>query len=149
MGSNSAPKSQGRNSDIDFNDVFGGPPRRPSGHESRYSFGENTDSSSALRRSDETVAPSRNPWSSLSEKPVFGFGEQGMSLSRRRYPKFDFFGDIFRGNIESLSSSPRKDDQMKDLFTPEGSKLFSPVPAEPFGSSFPAQFRFFFHIFYF
>ena len=145
MDSSSAPKTPGRNSDIDFNDVFGGPPRRSSNQETRYSFGENTDSSSSFRRSDETIAESRNPWSGLSDKPVFG--EEGMS--RRRYSKKDFFDDIFRGN-ESLSSSPRKY-EMKGPFTP-GSQLLSPARplppnAEPFGSSFPAQFRFCFHFF--
>ncbi|XP_022768916.1 J domain-containing protein required for chloroplast accumulation response 1-like isoform X2 [Durio zibethinus] len=138
MNSSSSPKTPGRNSDIDFNDVFGGPPRRSSIQETRYGFGENTDSSSAFRRTDETVAGSGNPWSGLREKPVFG--EEGMS--RRRYSKNDFFDDIFRGN-ESLSSSPRKY-EMKDPFA-TGSQLLSPArplppKAEPFGSSFPAQF---------
>ncbi|XVE56011.1 hypothetical protein DITRI_Ditri03aG0202800 [Diplodiscus trichospermus] len=140
MDSSSAPRTPGRNSDIDFNDVFGGPPRRSSNQETRYSSGENTDHSSpsSLRTSDETVAESGNPWSGLSEKPVFG--EEGMS--RRRYSKSDFFDDIFRGN-ESLSSSPWKH-AMKDPFTP-GSHLSSPArplppKAEPFGSSFAAQF---------
>ncbi|XVF36141.1 hypothetical protein REPUB_Repub19eG0033000 [Reevesia pubescens] len=137
MDSSSSPETPGRSSDIDFNDVFGGPPRRSSIQESRYSFGENMDSSSAFRRSDEMVAASRNRWSGLGEKPVFG--EEGMS--RRRYLKNDFFVDIFRGN-ESLSSSPRKH-EMKDPFAP-GSQLLSPArlppKAEPFGSSFPALF---------
>ncbi|XP_022772781.1 J domain-containing protein required for chloroplast accumulation response 1-like [Durio zibethinus] len=138
MDSSSAPKTPDRNSDIDFNDVFGGPPRRSSIQEARYSFGENTDSSSAFRRSDETVVASRNPWSGLSEKPVFG--EEGMS--RRRYSRNDFFDDIFGGN-ESLRSSPRRY-EMRDPFAAD-SQLLSPAgplppKAEPFGSSFPAQF---------
>lgn len=134
------------NSDIDFNDVFGGPPRRSSVQEttSRYRFGESTagSSSSAFsRRSiDETVAESQNPWSGLSEKPVFG--EEGMS--RRRYSRSDFFDDIFRGNESLSSSSPRKY-EMRDPFA-AGSQLLSPArplppKAEPFGSSFPARFR--------
>ncbi|KAK8512495.1 hypothetical protein V6N13_082960 [Hibiscus sabdariffa] len=131
------------NSDIDFNDVFGGPPRRSSVQEIRYSFGEDVDSSSsspsAFRTSDETVVAHRNPWSGLSEKPVFG--EEG-TANRRRYSKNDFFGDIFRGN-QSLTSSPRKY-EMKDPFAP-ASKLLSPCrplppKAEPFSSSFPSQF---------
>ncbi|XVF63907.1 hypothetical protein PTKIN_Ptkin09bG0124200 [Pterospermum kingtungense] len=138
MDSSSDPKTPSRNSDIDFNDVFGGPPRRSSIQETRYSFGDTTDSPSAFRRSDETVTASRNPWSGLSEKPVFG--EEGMS--RRRYSRSDFFDDIFRGN-ESLSSSPRKY-EMRDPFA-AASQLLSPArplppKAEPFGSSFPAQF---------
>ncbi|XVE69926.1 hypothetical protein DITRI_Ditri10aG0030700 [Diplodiscus trichospermus] len=138
MDSSSAPRTPGRNSDIDFNDVFGGPPRRSSIQERRYSFSENTDSSPAFRRSDETVSASRNPWSGLREKPVFG--EEGMS--RRRYSRNNFYDDIYGGN-ESLSSSPRNH-EMRDPF-PAGSQLLSPArplppKAEPFASSFPAQF---------
>ncbi|GMJ02652.1 hypothetical protein HRI_003934400 [Hibiscus trionum] len=131
------------NSDINFNDVFGGPPRRSSVQDIRYSFGEDMDSSSssssAFRTSDETVVAHRNPWSGLSEKPVFG--DEG-TTNRRRYSKNDFFDDIFRGN-QSLTSSPRKY-EMKDPFAP-ASQLLSPCrplppKAEPFSSSFPSQF---------
>ncbi|KAE8656039.1 hypothetical protein F3Y22_tig00117011pilonHSYRG00011 [Hibiscus syriacus] len=85
---------------IDFNDVFGGPPRRPSVQEIRYSFGEDVVDST----SDETVVASRNPWSGLSEKPVYS---EEVTLNRRRCSRNDFFDDIFRGN-QSLTSSPRK-----------------------------------------
>ncbi|KAK8648986.1 hypothetical protein V6N13_129724 [Hibiscus sabdariffa] len=106
------------NSDIDFNDVFGGPPRR---------------------RSDETVVAHQNPWSSLTEKPVFREEE---TANRRRYSKNGFFDDNFRGN-QSLTSSPRKY-EMKDPFEPT-SQLLSPCrplppKAEPVSSSFPSQF---------
>ncbi|XP_021284827.1 J domain-containing protein required for chloroplast accumulation response 1 [Herrania umbratica] len=136
--SSSGPKSPGRNSDIDFNDVFGGPPTRSAVQGTRYSFGEIT-GSSGFRRSEETTAASLNPCSGLSEKPVFG--EEVLS-SRRRYSRNDFFDDIFGGN-ESSSSSPRKY-EMKDPFAP-GSQLLSPAmplppKLEPFGSSIPAQF---------
>ncbi|OMO87625.1 hypothetical protein CCACVL1_08877 [Corchorus capsularis] len=135
MESSSSPD---KSSDIDFNDVFGGPPRRSSIQESRYSFGDDMDSYS-FRRSDEMVASSRNPWSGLREKPVFG--EEAVS-NRRRYSRNEFFDDIFKGN-ESLGSSPRKY-EMKDPFSP-GSQLLSPAKplppkAEPFGTSLPAQF---------
>ncbi|XWS21086.1 hypothetical protein CRYUN_Cryun30bG0025100 [Craigia yunnanensis] len=63
-------------------------------------------------------------------------------MSRRRYSRNDSFDNIFRGN-ESLSSSTRKY-EMRDPFA-AGSQLLSPArplppKAEPFGSSFPAQF---------
>ncbi|KAE8679878.1 J-domain protein required for chloroplast accumulation response 1, putative isoform 3 [Hibiscus syriacus] len=125
------------NSDVDFNDVFGGPPRRSTVQETRYSFGENLDSSSS--GFDEAVIAHRNPWSVLSEKPVFG--EEG-TTNQRRYSKNDFFYDIFRGN-QSLTCSPRKY-EVKDPFEP-ASQLLSPCrplppKAEPFSSSFPSQF---------
>ncbi|KAK8988950.1 hypothetical protein V6N11_030321 [Hibiscus sabdariffa] len=129
----SSPETPRRNSDIDFNDVFGGPPLRPSIQETRYGFGEN-------RRIDEPVvaASARNPWSGLSEKPVFGEEE----MARRRRSKSDFFYDIFRGK-ESLSTSRKY--EMKDPFAP-GSQLMGPArplppKPEPFGSSSPAHFR--------
>ncbi|KAK8513918.1 hypothetical protein V6N13_005105 [Hibiscus sabdariffa] len=84
----SPPKSNTpvTDSDIDFNDVFGGPPRRPS--------------------VQETPHQDMDPYSSSgsSEKPVFG--EEGMN--RRRQWRSDFYDDIFGGNEGSLSSSPRK-----------------------------------------
>ncbi|KAK8705630.1 hypothetical protein V6N13_049228 [Hibiscus sabdariffa] len=126
--------------DIDFN-VFGGPPRRSSVQETQYSFGENLDSSSSgFRKSDETMVEHRNPWSGLTEKPVFR--EEG-TTNQRRYSKNDFFDDNFRGN-QSLTSSPRKY-EMKDPFEPASQLLnpCRPLPpkSEPFSSSFPSQFR--------
>ncbi|KAK9005520.1 hypothetical protein V6N11_042949 [Hibiscus sabdariffa] len=125
--------------DIDFN-VFGGPPRRSSVQETQYSFGENLDSSSSgFRKSDETMVEHRNPWSGLTEKPVFR--EEG-TTNQRRYSKNDFFDDNFRGN-QSLTSSPRKY-EMKDPFEPASQLLnpCRPLPpkSEPFSSSFPSQF---------
>ncbi|KAG4162250.1 hypothetical protein ERO13_D01G105500v2 [Gossypium hirsutum] len=127
-------------SNSDFDDVFGGPPRRSSVQETRYSFCENMESSSGFRTSDETVVAPRDSWSGLSEKPVFG--EEGMMMNRRRYSKNDFFGDIFGGS-QSLTSSPRKY-EMKDPFAPV-SQLMSPCrplppKAEPFATSAPSQF---------
>ncbi|KDP38475.1 hypothetical protein JCGZ_04400 [Jatropha curcas] len=134
----SSPKSP--SSDIDFKDVFGGPPRRASMQEIRCSIAESSETYS-LRKSDavETSLHARR-WSGLSEKPVFG--EE--SINRRRYPSQDFFDDIFRCN-DSFSSSPRKND--RDVFSSSpGSRVLSPgrpLPprAEPFTSpSLPAQF---------
>ncbi|KAG8492073.1 hypothetical protein CXB51_015708 [Gossypium anomalum] len=125
-------------SDIDFNDVFGGPPRRRSSmHETRRRFSENRDSSSSssssFGSSDEISfsASSKNPWlSGSSEKPVFG-GEEGMN--QRRHSNADFFSDIFGGNNDRcLSSSPRKY-EMKDPFAPTSM-------AEPFATSLPSRF---------
>ncbi|KAK8290656.1 hypothetical protein V6Z12_D06G010700 [Gossypium hirsutum] len=112
-------------SDIDFNDVFGGPPKRRSDSSSS--------SSSSFGSSDEISfsASSKNPWlSGSSEKPVFG-GEEGMN--QRRHSNADFFNDIFGGNNDRcLSSSPRKY-EMKDPFAP-------PSMAEPFATSLPSRF---------
>ncbi|KAJ9186613.1 hypothetical protein P3X46_002162 [Hevea brasiliensis] len=135
----SSPKSPCRNSsDIDFNDVFGGPPRRPSIQEVRHGFSESKDSYAL--RSDEETSSYRPRWSGLSEKPVFG--EEG--FSRRRYTSDDFFDDIFKGN-EYSTSSPRKNNRDPFSSAP-GSRVLSPVHplpprAEPFASSsVPAQF---------
>ncbi|WCJ35281.1 J-domain protein required for chloroplast accumulation response 1 [Euphorbia peplus] len=118
--------------DIDFTDVFGGPPRRAS-QETRSSFGD------AFSSEDEAFSH-RHRWSGLGEKPVFG--EEG--VNRRRYGSNDFFGDIFGGS-ESVSPSPRK--KSGDPFSPKsGSRVASPARplpprvSEPFASSsLPAQ----------
>lgn len=134
--------SSPKNSDIDFNDVFGGPPRRSSmhGHEMRYSFSETADDN-GLKGDDETLV-SRDSWNGLSEKPVFG--QEG--LNRRRYRSENFFDDIFKGN-ESFSSSPRKRDFDPPFGSSPGSLVLSPAwplppKADQFGTSVPAQFRF-------
>lgn len=88
--------SSRRSMDVDFNDVFGGPPRRSSVQDWRSS-GNN----------EEEAMFSRNPWSGLSEKPVFGGEESSSSSSKKKYKSDDFFDDIFRGD-ESSSSTPRK-----------------------------------------
>ncbi|XP_030950428.1 J domain-containing protein required for chloroplast accumulation response 1-like isoform X2 [Quercus lobata] len=133
--SNSSPD---KNSDLDFNDVFGGPPRRSSIQEKRYNFNEAKDT---YGRSGEDESHScRISWPCHGEKPVFG--EE--NLNRRRYPSEDFFNDIFRGD-ESLTSTPRKRDS--DVFSSApDSRVLSPArplppKAEPFGSSsLPSQF---------
>ncbi|KAK4599695.1 hypothetical protein RGQ29_009648 [Quercus rubra] len=133
--SNSSPN---KNSDLDFSDVFGGPPRRSSIQEKRHNFNEAKDT---YGRSGEDESHScRISWPCHGEKPVFG--EE--NLNRRRYQSEDFFNDIFRGD-ESLTSTPRKRDN--DVFSSApGSRVLSPArplppKAEPFGSSsLPTQF---------
>ncbi|KAF8406399.1 hypothetical protein HHK36_008486 [Tetracentron sinense] len=133
----SSPKIQSRTSDVDFQDVFGGPPRRSSIHDIRHSFsGSRTMDSYASRGEEGTVSPP-NPWAALSEKPVFG--EDG--LNRRRYPSDDFFSDIFRGD-EPSSSAPRKPHRDPFSSTPS-SRVLSPVrplppKSDPFGGSLVA-----------
>ncbi|KAL9396663.1 hypothetical protein Peur_010916 [Populus x canadensis] len=133
----SSPESQYGNSDIDFTDVFGGPPRRSSLQEVRYSFSETTDSF-ASTSGDVDTKLSRHSLSGLNDKPVFG----DENVNRRRYPNDGFFGDIFRGS-ESLSSSPRKQDRDSLSSTP-GSSVLSPAEllphrADPWSPSLPAQ----------
>ncbi|GAV59621.1 hypothetical protein CFOL_v3_03152 [Cephalotus follicularis] len=136
MSSPSSPKSLYRNSDIDFNDVFGGPPRKISIQDIWYSFRESTDSITFI--TDDDAATCRSSLSGLSEKPVFGEG-----VNRRRCQSQDFFNDIFKGN-ESVSSSPRKQDP--DPFSSgPGSRVLSPAislppKADHFASSLPAEF---------
>ncbi|XP_020891006.1 J domain-containing protein required for chloroplast accumulation response 1 isoform X2 [Arabidopsis lyrata subsp. lyrata] len=126
LGSNSAPpvlrNPGGDDVDIDFGDVFGGPPKRRSkvtnsNQVTRHSFSE-----SALRRRDVIVdVGSLIP---QDEKPVFG---EETSV-RRRFTTDDFFDDIFRVNESSSSSLP-------------GSRILSPAhKPESSGTSSPAQF---------
>ncbi|KAF8022847.1 hypothetical protein BT93_F0383 [Corymbia citriodora subsp. variegata] len=133
------PKRSYRNSDIDFNDVFGGPPRRSSVQEMRYSLSEAANSY-RYRGSGEVPSYS-NPWTGENEKPVFG--EENM-MRRRRFMSEDFFDDIFGGG-ESACSTPRKHD--RDVFSSSpGSQVVSPTrplppQAEPLlSSSVPSQF---------
>ncbi|KAJ4833949.1 hypothetical protein Tsubulata_016661 [Turnera subulata] len=120
----SSPKSQYRNPEFDFTDVFGGPPRRFSFQEMRSSFGETADSKA-----------------SRSEDDLPAFGDD--SLNRRRHTSNDFYDDIFGGN-DSLSSSPRKHE--RDSFSASSAaRALSPgLPLPPradlLGSSVPAQF---------
>ncbi|XP_038905516.1 J domain-containing protein required for chloroplast accumulation response 1 isoform X2 [Benincasa hispida] len=137
----SSPRASNRNSDdVDFHDVFGGPPRRRSSvHETRYSFSETGDSFALKGGDDEALPGQGGPWSGLNEKPVFG--EEG--VHGRRFPSNDFYDDIFKGD-DSVNSSPRRHE--RDIFSSiPGSRVLSPArplppPAEPFGSSsLPAQ----------
>ncbi|XP_047980795.1 J domain-containing protein required for chloroplast accumulation response 1 [Salvia hispanica] len=91
--------------DMDFKDVFGGPPRRFSMQEvrERHSFGE----------------PSSSAW----EKPVFGEEKR-----RQRGP--DFFDDIFKGSprrSDRDGSSPAS--RIMSPFSPKPDALASSLPA--------------------
>lgn len=111
--------------EMDFNDVFGGPPRRFSIQEARtrHSFNDSMESE------EDSAAVSRNSWNGFNEKPVFG----AENANRRLNQGDDFYNDIFKVD-ESYSSSP-------------GSRVLSPVRGRPlspkidiFGTSLPAQF---------
>ncbi|XP_077233264.1 J-domain protein required for chloroplast accumulation response 1 isoform X2 [Tasmannia lanceolata] len=117
----SLPNTQHRISDIDFNDVFGGPPR--CSIQDRHSLGETSDSYSFRKVEEETRSRS---WSATGEKPVFGED----SPNRRRHLGRDFYNDIFRGD-NSSSSAPRNPD--RDPFsTLPSSQIQSPIhPSTP------------------
>uniref|UniRef100_M1CP18 Heat shock protein binding protein n=1 Tax=Solanum tuberosum TaxID=4113 RepID=M1CP18_SOLTU len=103
--------------DMDFNDVFGGPPRRFSVQEARtrHSFNDSVESE------EDSAGVSRNSWNGFNEKPVFG--EE--NANRRRNQGGDFYDDIFKVEEKSYSSSPVR---------PLSPKI------EAFGTSLPAQF---------
>ncbi|XP_062099023.1 J domain-containing protein required for chloroplast accumulation response 1 [Humulus lupulus] len=126
LNSGSSPKTSFRNSDVDFHDVFGGPPRRFSMPEVPHSFSDANES----RGKDEL-------WTGSGEKPVFG--DEGMN--RRRYHSSDFFDDIFGGDA-SATSTPKKQGREYPFPSSPGSRVLSPLPprAEPFGSSSLSQF---------
>ncbi|XP_016468864.1 J domain-containing protein required for chloroplast accumulation response 1 [Nicotiana tabacum] len=113
--------------DMDFNDVFGGPPRRFSIQEGRkrHSFND------PMEYEEDSAGSSRNSY----EKPVFG----AENANRRRNQGEDFYDDIFR-----VDESPRRSD--RDPFgSNPGSRVLSPVrPLSPkfeaFATSLPAQF---------
>uniref|UniRef100_A0A0D3CWJ2 Glycosyltransferase n=1 Tax=Brassica oleracea var. oleracea TaxID=109376 RepID=A0A0D3CWJ2_BRAOL len=102
LASNSPPlllNPGGDDVDIDFRDVFGGPPKRRSkvNELTRHSF-----SDTALRRLDVNVdnsalVPRDDLWNVRNEKPVFG---EDTSV-RRRFTADDFFDDIFGANEPS------------------------------------------------
>lgn len=111
-----------RNSDVDFADVFGGPPRR-SFYERRRSRGESLDA---------------RPRPPSAEKPAFG--ELG-SPARRRLLGDDFYDDIFPGS-ESDFSTPGKLDRDPFPSSPS-SKIVSPNrPVFVGGSSLQPHLRF-------
>ncbi|GAU14353.1 hypothetical protein TSUD_309130, partial [Trifolium subterraneum] len=122
------PSTSERKSDVDFNDVFGGPPRR------RSSVNE-----SVSGEESETGWCSW-PVESEREKPVFG--EDSGIRSRRRYPNKkakDFFDDIFGGEEsqpQSGSSTPKKRDGA--AFSPALQPLASSLPTSSSSFSLPA-----------
>lgn len=112
------------NMEMDFNDVFGGPPRRFSIQEvrKRYSFNDQMESE------EDSAAV-----------PVFG-----ADRDRRSQQGNEFYDDIFGG--DEAYSSPRRMDMEAYGSTTPGSRVLSPAwplppKAEPFGTSLPAQFR--------
>ncbi|CAN8239941.1 unnamed protein product [Cochlearia groenlandica] len=123
--SNSPP---GDDVDIDFGDVFGGPPKRRSKVNkfiTRHSFNE-----TALRRRDVIV--DNSALIPREEKPVFG---EDPSI-RRRFTADDFFDDIFRANESSSSSSspPKKIKNETFGSSLPGSRILSPslpLPHKP------------------
>lgn len=126
-----SPFSPPKEPDIDFNDVFGGPPKRStSSHESRRN-------SRSLEDDDEAFLQ-RNPWSGVREKPVFG--EE--SVNRRKYPSDDFYEDIFRG--DEVAGSPRRASQEAFGSGFGGLSPVRPLPprTDPYGSSLPTQIQF-------
>ncbi|XP_023523618.1 J domain-containing protein required for chloroplast accumulation response 1-like [Cucurbita pepo subsp. pepo] len=136
----SSPRSPNRDSDdVDFHDVFGGPPRRrSSAHETRYSFSE-TAGSFALKGGGDNAPPGRSSsWSCLNEIPVFGED----SPHGRRFSSNDFYDDIFKGDE---SATPPRRHELDIFSSVPGSRVSSPArqlppPAEPFGSSsLPAE----------
>lgn len=110
-------------SDVDFHDVFGGPPRRSSTQEMRYSFNDVAVTKSPKGDDDDD--------DSLSGKPVFG--EDSQNTRRRRTHSDDFFDDIFKGNNNSGACSPRR--LQRDPYS-------SSSPASRPESSLPTPFRF-------
>ena len=127
-----SPSTPKRNSDFDFHDVFGGPPRRSSIQEMRYSTSELQELNGGGQSEKEAASC---PW-----PPVFG--EE--NATRRRYPSNDFYDDIFGGE-ESVSSTPRKLE--RDIFSVAASTpvlspaLTLPPKADPLSPSSPVQFR--------
>ncbi|KAK9671948.1 hypothetical protein RND81_12G065800 [Saponaria officinalis] len=116
--------SQSRNSDdVDFSDVFGGPPRRSSTQDSSHS----ARNSNSFDDNDDTadVGPS---WLTSREKPVFG----EVAGVRRRYGSDDFFDDIFRGDQPSSScQSPRVVPRRSPFSSAPGSRVMSPSRSLP------------------
>ncbi|XP_072978896.1 J domain-containing protein required for chloroplast accumulation response 1 isoform X1 [Typha angustifolia] len=114
-----------RSSDVDFQDVFGGPPRRPSLYERRRSLADpdsfDSHPSSRERGIRKDSLGSRRQWSGLGEKPVFG---EINSPIRRRNLGDDFYSDIFPGSDSSCSTPKRVD---RDVFSSSpGSRVLSP-----------------------
>ncbi|CAH2067348.1 unnamed protein product [Thlaspi arvense] len=147
LASNSPPVLRnpgGDDVDIDFGDVFGGPPKRRSkvNELTRHSFSETAQRRRDVIVDNSALIPRDDFWDGRDEKPVFG---EDPSIIRRRFTADDFFDDIFRVNeSSSSSSSPRKTKNECEPSLP-GSRILSPgrpIPhkAESPGTSFPAQF---------
>ncbi|GMH23768.1 hypothetical protein Nepgr_025611 [Nepenthes gracilis] len=132
---NSPERIPNRESDIDFSDVFGGPPRK-SINEIRQGFCREITGNSCAIDEDREPQISGNPLFRYGEKPVFG--EE--IVNRSRYTSEDFYDDIFRGD-QSVSSSPRLPARNPFSSSP-GSRILSPVwplpgAVNPFGTLAP------------
>ncbi|XP_057727328.1 J domain-containing protein required for chloroplast accumulation response 1 isoform X2 [Arachis stenosperma] len=129
-----SPSTPSRNSDVDFNDVFGGPPRRSSiNSEIRHSLSySRLQDLSQEGEGEEGEVPSSCAWRPERERPVFG-GED--FVNRRRYSNknSDFYDDIFRGDESPI----RNRDQSQSPFP---SRVLSPSLADPLSSSLPSNF---------
>ncbi|KAL4584350.1 hypothetical protein LXL04_008949 [Taraxacum kok-saghyz] len=106
-----------QDNDVDFDDVFGGPPTR-----TRYSFG-----GGRIKSSEESTS---SP-SGLGDRPVFGESYS----SPRRPTSDDFYDDIFRSSSESARSP-------KWSSPTSGSRVLNPAhpKIESFASSLPTEF---------
>lgn len=139
--SSTNPTTPQRNSGVDFHDVFGGPPRRSSIQEMRYSPGELADFSGSQMEEGGSGSCAWPP--PVREKPVFGED----NLNRRRYLNDNFYDDIFGGDEPSPNCSPRKHERQPFSAAP-GSRIMSPVLPLPPGpdsfapSSLPSTLRF-------
>ncbi|XP_027904882.1 J domain-containing protein required for chloroplast accumulation response 1 isoform X2 [Vigna unguiculata] len=123
--------SSNSNMEVDFNDVFGGPPRRSSLNEARQSLSESKD------WSEEEGEKGWCRWPPEREKPVFG--EDIGNRRRHANKNNDFFDDIFGGEESaSVCSTPKK--RVGEPFT--FSRVSSPLPpaADPVAASLPLPF---------
>lgn len=132
MKSGSSASTPYKNSDVDFHDVFGGPPRRSSTQEMRYSF--NDVAVTKLPKGDDDDDDDTS-----SGKPVFG--DDSLNRRRRRTHSDDFFDDIFKGHNSSnnsVSSSPRR--LQRDPYSSSpGSRPPKPESSLPTPFSLPAK----------
>ncbi|KAH0464628.1 hypothetical protein IEQ34_007414 [Dendrobium chrysotoxum] len=121
--------SQRRSSDIDFRDVFGGPPRRSSIYEYRRNRADSIDLYSRSSRGREDSVESHRSSRGSGEKPVFG---DVSGSGRRRQLGDDFYSDIFQSS-DSACSSPKRGD--RDAFqSSPGSRVNSPNRPTPIRS---------------
>ncbi|KAG2663902.1 hypothetical protein I3843_16G056000 [Carya illinoinensis] len=121
--SSTLPKVPGRELGLDFHDVFGGPPRRSSVQENRFSFNEAADFHGRRGEEDEALS-----CPVIGGKPVFGDENE----NRRRCLSNDFFDDIFRGD-ESLSPARALPPKADSFSLP--AKLTKGMDSPVFGST--------------
>lgn len=91
--------SSRRDSEVDFSDVFGGPPRCSSSTQ-EFQTNEIDDDDNNID-SFEDVDKDEGIWFGFMEKPVFG-DQIGV---RKPYPSDDFYDDIFGGDQPLMSCS--------------------------------------------